>query len=67
MILGYTFLNKVDFYINPINSSKLDIWIVQDLSNVLEYWELIDIKSKMLILVHANKTIAMPILHSNVQ
>ncbi|CAI6366430.1 unnamed protein product [Macrosiphum euphorbiae] len=67
IIIGYKFLNKVDFYNNPINSSKLDIWIVQDLSNVLQHWELTDIKSKMLILVHANKNIAMSILHSNVQ
>lgn len=67
IIVGYKFLNKVDFYNNPINSSQLDIWIVQDLSNVLQYWELTDIKSKMLILVHGNKNIAMSILHSNVQ
>ncbi|KAL4103987.1 hypothetical protein QTP88_019300 [Uroleucon formosanum] len=67
IIIGYKFLNKVDFYNNPINSSKLDIWIVQDLSNVLQHWELTDIKSKMLILVHANENIAKSILHSNVQ
>jgi len=67
IIIGYKFLNKADFYNIPINSSKLDIWIVQDLSNVLQHWKLTDIKSKMLILVHANKNIAMSILHSNVQ
>lgn len=67
IIVGYKFLNKVDFYNNPINSSQLDIWIIQDLSNVLQYLKLTDIKSKMLILVHGNKNIAMSILHSNVQ
>lgn len=66
LILGYCFGTKEPFYKKPINSSKLDIFIVDNLNNNLKSWSIKNIKCKcMLLKVNYNNTmVAFPILHT---
>jgi hypothetical protein len=40
-----------DFYDNPIKSSHFDIYIFNNLSNILQTWQIFDIKKKVMILI----------------
>lgn len=66
VILGYSFMDKQSFYLKPLNSSILDIYIVNQLQTTVNCWNVSDIYKKMIIFSFKNKHIAMPILHSNV-
>lgn len=66
IILGYSFIDKQTFYLKPLNSSILDICIVNQLQLTVNCWNVSDIHKKMIIFSFNNKHIAMPILHSNV-
>jgi len=64
LVIGFEFLNKSPFYHKPIKSSKLSIFIVQNLSTILKYWKITEIKSKMILFSVKESCIAFPILHS---
>lgn len=68
LILGYCFGTKEPFYKKPINSSKLDIFIVDNLDKNLKSWSIKNIKCKSMVLkVNYNcnyKMVAFPILHT---
>jgi len=64
-IIGHKFNVKEDLYDIPIKSSKLDIYIVKNLSNDLVQFSITDIKQKLLIFDFENKQIVVPILHHN--
>jgi len=65
VINGYKFLSKQPFYENPLKSSKLNIYIVQNKSTDLQYWKITDIHSKVMILVSEDQQIAIPLIHSS--
>lgn len=64
LIIGFEFLNKRPFYDKPIKSTKLSIFIVQNLSKNLKYWKITEIKSKIILFFVKERCIAFPILHS---
>lgn len=64
LIIGFEFLNKCPFYDKPIRSSKLNIFIVQNLSKNLKYWKITEIKNKIILFSVKERYIAFPILHS---
>jgi len=53
-----------DFYDEPIKSSHFGIYIVNNLSNTLQTWQISDIKKKVMVFNFENKSIAVPFLHS---
>lgn len=63
-IIGHKF-NVKDLYDIPIKSSKLDIYIVKNLSNDLVQFSITDVKQKLLIFDYENKQVVVPILHHN--
>jgi len=65
-ILGYSFKTKEPFFKKPVDSSKLDIFTVNNLNNNLKSWSVDNIKCKCMILKvnYNNKTVAFPLLHT---
>lgn len=63
-ILGYAFKMKTSFYKKPIESSKLNIFVVDKLSSNLDGWPVEKIKCKCIILKCGNQTISFPIIHT---
>jgi len=63
IVVGKTFIEKKELFTMPLKSSKLDIYIVQNLSDIEKQWEMSDIKRKMIIFDFKNTMIALPILH----
>lgn len=64
LIIGFEFLNKCPFYDKPIRSSKLNIFIVQNVSKNLKYWKITEIKNKIILFSVKERYIALTILHS---
>lgn len=65
IMIGYTFKTVMDLYTKPLKSSKLNIFIINDLDNTLSWWLIKHIKCKFMILNDSeNKTIAIPIIHT---
>jgi len=65
LIIGYEFLKQVPLYINPIQSTKLDIYIIEEMSDKLKCWKIDSIMYKAIVVIFENRNIAMPIIHSN--
>lgn len=65
-ILGHSFDMKEPFYLKPIDSSKLDIFIIYNLNNNLKHWPLGSIKCKCMVLKlnFDNKRVAFPLIHT---
>ncbi|CAI6376584.1 unnamed protein product [Macrosiphum euphorbiae] len=61
-IVGKKFNSKEDMFEKPISSSKLDIFIVKDLSENTKEWCISDIKKKIMIFNINEVLIAVPIL-----
>lgn len=57
-------MTKDDLFESPLHSSKIDIFVVKNLSEHTRHWKKIDIKCKLLFLEFENQQIAMSILHS---
>lgn len=66
VLIGKLFKSISPYYINPIDSTLLDIFEVKNLSKNIYHWEISSIKKKMMTLKHDGKLIAMPIIHSTV-
>lgn len=63
-ILGYSFRSMSPFYTKPIDSTKLGIYLVDNLSNNLSNWQVETIQSKCMLLKIKNKTIAFLVIHT---
>lgn len=61
-IVGRKFNSKEDMFEKPIRSSKLDIFILNDLSENTKEWHISDIKKKMMIFYIDDVLITIPIL-----
>lgn len=61
-VAGKQFLNKNNFYVNPLKSSKLNIFIVKNRSDTIKHWDINKIKNKILMLNLENDLIAIPII-----
>lgn len=46
MFVGHAFKNKEDMFIKPLKSSKLDIFVVKNLSINSNLWKISDVKKK---------------------
>jgi len=64
LIIGKQYNNVTPFFIEPINSKKLDIYYVNNLSETLNCWNITDIKRKMIIFNHDKKIIAVSVIHT---
>ncbi|CAI6372886.1 unnamed protein product [Macrosiphum euphorbiae] len=64
LIIGKQYNNASPFFIEPINSIKLDIYHVNNLSETLNCWNITDIKRKIMIFNHNRLMIGMPIIHT---
>lgn len=65
-IIGKQFLVYKSLYLYPIDSKSLNIYIIENISEYLEYWSLDDIVAKMMILPTTDdKLVSFPILHTH--
>lgn len=63
IIIGNIFHEKEDLFIEPLKSSLLNVYVVNNLSEHLNQWSESDIKNKMIVFNFKNKLTAVPILH----
>lgn len=65
ILIGKKFIQKKYFYNQPIRSSLLNIYEVEQLSDDFDYWHISDIKNKIMIFPrNSNLLIAIPLLHT---
>lgn len=64
ILIGKKFKCMQEFYNQPIKSSHFGIYIVKNLSDTLDCWEISDIKKKVMLFSFENKLIVVPFLHS---
>lgn len=57
-VVGRIFLIKDNFYIKPLKSSKLDIFIVKNISKTTKQWKITEIKKKLVVFNFENDFIA---------
>lgn len=62
--VGRIFSTKYDLFEIPLKSSKIDIFIVENLSEDIKQWTKSDIKNKLLLINYENKQVVIPILHT---
>lgn len=65
VIICQEFLKKLPAYDSPINSEKLNIYLLSDLSNGKTIVKICQIKKKMMLIDFNGKLFALPILHSD--
>lgn len=65
VIVDKSFLNKILFYEKPVNSSKLSIYVADNLSVDNKYYNVNEIKCKCMVLTINNKIITFPVLHTS--
>lgn len=65
IFVGQEFLQKYPVYNSPICSTKLDIYHVNNLSDTNSFWDINEIKKKMIIINFKNQLIVIPIKHSS--
>lgn len=65
VIVGNSFSNKRPYYNKPIDSTKIGIYVVDDLSPEYEYWSIHDIVCKYMILEIQDQKIGFPIIHTS--
>lgn len=63
-VIGHKYKSFIDFYSEPCRSSKLGIYLVDNLGN-LQMWNIAQIVCKCLKLKYKNKYVVFPLLHSN--
>jgi len=62
-VIEHKYKSLTDFYSEPCKSSKLGIYLVDDLGN-LQTWSLEQIAYKCLKLKYKNQYVVFPLLHS---
>lgn len=66
LLIGKKFEKITAFYEKPVNSKLFDIYIVYNLLEELECWNDNEVKKKMMVIVHENISVAIPIIHTEV-
>lgn len=66
MLIGKKFNILLPYFVDPINSTIIEIFEIKNLSDQLKHWAISDIKKKMMIFHHSGKKIAMPIIHTDI-
>lgn len=66
-ILGHRFTSVMDFYKRPLHSSKLCIYVVNELNSHLESWPVKNIMCKCMIFEYANQKVAFPLIHTYIR
>lgn len=64
VLIGRKFILQKDFYTQPIKSSLLNIYIVQQLADNFDCWLISDVKNKIMIFPSNKILIAIPLLHT---
>lgn len=64
-LIGKCLKTISSLYNDPINSSMLNIYHVDKMSNTVKSWHVSKIVKKMMIIEHNNQKIAMTIIHTN--
>lgn len=64
LLIGKKYETLLPFFIDPINSTLLEIFILDNLSLNLNCWKLTNIKKKLMVLENGGTLIAMPIIHT---
>lgn len=64
--LAMNLKKKSSLYESPINSTILDIFVVEKLSKKIKSWNEHDIKKKIMLFAYDNKYIAMPVIHTDI-
>lgn len=65
LIIGKKFKYALPFFNEPINSTELDIYLVNNLSDTLNFCNITEIKSKIMISNHDKTIIGMAIIHTS--
>lgn len=65
VLIGKRFNDIRCLFKNPIKSSYLGIYIINNLSNNYNYWHISDIKHKLIVINIKSKLISIPILHTD--
>lgn len=67
-LIGKKFLNYESYYVYPLDSKDLDIFVVSNLSQMFESWSVSDIKNKCFLfpnkLIDKKNFITFPLLHN---
>jgi hypothetical protein len=66
MHIGKKFNILLPYFVDPINSTIIEIFEIKNLSDQLKHWAISNIKKKMMIFHHSGKKIAMPIIHTDI-
>jgi len=66
LLIGKKFEKIIAFYEKPVNSKLFDIYIVYNLLEELECWNDNEVKKKMMVIVHENISVAIPIIHTEI-
>jgi len=64
LLIGKKYETLLPFFTDPINSTVLEIFILDNLSMNLNCWKLKSIKKKLMVLENDGTLIAMPIIHT---
>ncbi|CAI6344091.1 unnamed protein product [Macrosiphum euphorbiae] len=64
LLIGKKYETLLPFFTDPINSTILEIFILDNLSMNLNCWKLTSIKKKLMVLENDGTLIAMPIIHT---
>lgn len=65
-ILGKHFINKSPAYLKPMDSTILDIYLVDNISTNFQLWNVNKISKKIMVLPFKDRYVALPILHSEI-
>jgi len=65
LLIGKYFKELNPLFDDPINSSILDIFEINNISKRMKYWSVSQIKKKMMVFLQNTKLIAIPIIHTD--
>lgn len=66
LLIGKKFEKITPCYEKPVNSKLFDIYTVYNLLEELECWNDNEVKKKMMVIIHENISVAIPIIHTEV-
>jgi len=64
IIIGNKYKSKTDFYNEPCKSSDLGIYLIENVVNDLQSWNINEISHKCIKLLFKDKCVIFPLLHS---
>lgn len=66
MFVGKKFTTVTPYFDEPIDSTLIEVFEVQELSDTLYSWTFSEIKKKIMIFNMYGKNIAMPVIHTEI-